>query len=190
MIRYLCSVLAKLMGWKYVAKYPENIGNCVIIGAPHTSNWDFIPAMALLHQAGINAKYVIKSEWMFFPLGLFFKASGALGLDRKKIGRGEAESTTDLMAQLYNGQNDLCLVISPEGTRSPNEKWKTGFYYIAKKAGVPIIMAYADWRTKTIGYSQPINTNDFETDMKKICDFYSDKHGKNDENFKLDKRYR
>src|SRR5690606_5804196 len=112
----------------------------VMIGAPHTSNYDFFLAMAIAHTIGRNAKFVIKNEWVKFPFGLIMKPLGAYGLDRDKIRAGQAMNSTEVMASLFIDEKDLVLMIAPEGTRKATRHWKTGFYYIAQKAGVPIVL--------------------------------------------------
>lgn len=189
-IKFLCSIIAKIWGWKYVSPFPKDVKSCVVIGAPHTSNFDFIPAMFVMFAAKVNGKFAIKKDWLFFPLNMIFGYMGAIGIDRKKIAVGGSASTTDLMANLFKEYHDLCLFIAPEGTRSPNENWKTGFYYIAQKAGVPIVMAYADYETRTVGYSKPMLLSNLENDMKIITNFYRGMEGKNRSNFLLDKNYR
>lgn len=188
MIKAFCSLLLKISGWKYVNTVPENLRSFIFLGAPHTSNHDFVPAMGVAYSLKRNAKFVIKSEWLKFPLGFFLKSAGAIGIDREKLKSGKA-SNTDLMANLFTEYPELVLMISPEGTRSPNENWKTGFYYIAQKAKVPIVLGFADYENKTAGTGLIIYPEDFETDMKKIMDFFRDIKGKRPENFKLDSRY-
>jgi 1-acyl-sn-glycerol-3-phosphate acyltransferase len=190
MIKWLFSFVGKLVGWRYAGNFPVSVGNCIAIGAPHTSNWDFVATMFLIHHSKINAKFIIKHEWTKFPLGLIFNPMGAIGIDRSKIARGEAANTTDLIAGLFDDHDDLVIMISPEGTRSPKHKWKTGFFYIAEKANIPIVMAYADYGTMTVGFSQPLHLTDVKKDMKTITEFFRPMVGKNNDNFKLDKRFR
>lgn len=178
------------MGWHYDGSFPKNIGNCVVIGAPHTSNWDFIPAMSLIYWSKLNAKFLIKAEWMFFPLNYILGAIGAVGVVRNKTDKNKNDNSIENLVSLFQGHKNMSLVMSPEGTRKANPKWKTGFFYIAKKANLPVVMAYADYATKTLGYSQPIYLTDLDSDMKKICEFYKDKTGKNPAQFALDAKYR
>ncbi len=91
---------------------------------------------------------------------------------------------------LFEEIPDLVLMISPEGTRKPNENWKTGFYYIAQKAGVPIVVGYPDYKKKEAGLGLVIYPTNFDDDMKKINEFYSKCTGAKPENFLLDKRFR
>ena len=117
------------------------------------------------------------------------KQTGAIGIDRKEIKKNNSSNTTDLMAELFQKYKDLVLMISPEGTRKPNANWKSGFYYIASKARVPIVLGYADWAKKEAGLGKVIYPTNFEEDMKAIMDFYRNITGKHHQNFKLDERF-
>lgn len=189
MIKPLCSFLFGLSGWTFKNSVPEELRSFVFIGAPHTSNYDFVPAMAVAHRMQRNARFVIKKEWLRFPLNFFFKPLGAIGLDREALKNSKTASNTDVMAALFKQGPELVLMISPEGTRSPNSKWKTGFYYIAQKAGVPIVCGYADYQKKEAGTGLIIYPSDFEQDMKAISDFYRGKTGARPEKFLLDERF-
>ena len=188
MIRTACLFIFKITGWKFVNNVPEEIRSFVMIGAPHTSNYDFIPAMAVSKLCKRNARFVIKSDWLKFPMNIIMVPAGAVGIDRDKI-KEKNQSTTDAMAHLFEEIPDLVLMISPEGTRKPNDNWKTGFYYIAQKAGVPLVLGYDDHAKKEAGLGLVIHLTDFETDMKKISDFYRTVSAAVPENFLLDKRF-
>jgi 1-acyl-sn-glycerol-3-phosphate acyltransferase len=189
MIKFLCSQFFSANGWKFENKLPSDVNAFVMIGAPHTSNWDFVPAMTVAHRVGGKACFVIKQEWLKFPVGLFLKPMGALGVDRSKIKSGAVTSTTDLMANLFKQHKNLILMISPEGTRSPNDEWKSGFWHMAKKAQVPIALAYADYAKKKAGIGRVIYPSDFENDMRQIMNFYRHITPADPAKFKLDKRF-
>lgn len=191
MVKYLCSRITKMWGWKFVDNLPADLGSYVALGAPHTSNWDFVTAMTIIHHAkNVDSKFLIKASWMKFPLNLFFDAIGGVGVDRKAISEKGNINSTDQLSSMFHGKKNIALWVAPEGTRSLNTKWKTGFYYIAKKANVPIVLAYADWKTKTLGLGKVIHlTDDINADMARIMDFYSPMEGKIIENFKIDNRY-
>lgn len=189
MIKFACSLIFRLSGWKYEIHLPKDLRSFIFLGAPHTSNYDFIPAMSMAFFMHRNAKFVIKKEWLKFPMNLFLGPAGAIGIDRNKVKTGSS-STTDAMAQLFNEYPELVLMIAPEGTRSPNESWKTGFYYIAQKAKVPIVLGFADFSKKVAGTGPVIYPTNFEEDMKKIMEFYSSVQGHRPENFKVDHRYK
>jgi 1-acyl-sn-glycerol-3-phosphate acyltransferase len=189
MIRSLFYYFLKLMGWSFKNNIPDDLRSFVFIGAPHTSNFDFIAAMAISRFMKRNARFVIKIEWMRFPFNLFFGPLGAIGVDRS-ASKGEKNlNYTDLMSELFKNNPELVLMIAPEGTRKPNNHWKTGFYYIAQKANVPIVLGYADYKKKEVGLGKIIYPTDFESDMKTIMSFYADKHGRIEKNFLLDERF-
>ena len=184
MLKEVCALIYKASGWKFVNKVPDELRSFVFLGAPHTSNHDFVPGLALCHLMKRNTRFVIKNEWMRFPYGFFMRQAGALGINRSK-----AKSSVKAMADLFVENKDLVMLIAPEGTRRPTGNWKTGFYYIAKEAGVPIVLGYADYAKKEGGFGKVIYPTDFEKDMKEIMEFYKDVKGKHPENFKLDARY-
>ncbi len=189
MIKFGCQVLFKLMGWRYRTATALERRNYVVVCAPHTSNWDFIPAMTVANQLGRSARFVIKNEWLRFPMGLILKPMGALGIDRHKIKSGTVKSSTDLIAHLFAGQTELMLLIAPEGTRSAANEWKSGFWHIAHKAQVPMVLAYADFAKKEAGTGPIIFPTDFEQDMRAIMNFYRGVSACVPEKFKLDQRY-
>ena len=188
MLKFLCSLILKVSGWSFKNELSSDVRSFIFIGAPHTSNYDFIPAMSFAYMLKRNTKFVIKNEWMIFPLNHILKSAGAIGLDRSKL-KGGGVSTTDIMADLFSKYPEMVLMISPEGTRSPNPNWKTGFYYIAQKANVPIVLGYADFEKKIVGIGPMIYPSDFEKDMREIMAFYQQFKGNRPENFKLDSRY-
>lgn len=189
MIKTLCYLVFKLSGWRFKSDIPDSLTSFVFIGAPHTSNFDFIPAMSVCLLMKRNSKFVIKKEWLKFPFSLILGPAGAIGLDRNKIKSHKNSNTTDVMAELFKDIPDLVLMISPEGTRSPNENWKTGFFYIAKKANVPIVLGFADYDKKLAGIGPIIYPNDLDECMTKIMNFYKDIKGRVPDKFKLDSKY-
>ena len=188
MLRPICTLLFKLSGWKFVSNIPNDLRSFVFIGAPHTSNHDIVPAMAVATLMKRNTRFIIKNDWTKFPFGLVMKPAGGIGLDRKKLQSGSS-SNTEIMANLFKEFPELVLMIAAEGTRKPNPHWKTGFYYIAQKANVPIVLGYADFAKKVAGVGKVIYPTDFEKDMREIMEIYRPITGKNPENFKLDERY-
>ena len=188
MKKLFAKILLKL-GWTFKMDLPEDLKSFVFIGAPHTSNLDFFPAMAASHFLNRKTHFAIKDSWLRFPMNLILKPLGAIGIDRKKMKSSSGAHNTDLMAGLFKERADLVLMVSPEGTRSPNPHWKSGFYYIAKKAGVPIVLAYADYDQKVAAVGPIIYPTDFQQDMKTIMEFYEGRRGKRPQNFKLDERY-
>ncbi|MBA2405009.1 MAG: 1-acyl-sn-glycerol-3-phosphate acyltransferase [Bdellovibrionales bacterium] len=189
MFRLFCFLIFKATGWKFVSNVPDDLRSFIFIGAPHTANYDFIMAMAVSYQMKRNARFVIKKEWLKFPLNLFFGPIGGIGIDRNVLKEDKTISNTDLMADLFKQNSELVIMIAPEGTRSANKTWKTGFYYIAQKANVPLVLGFADYKTKTAGMGMVLYPEDFDKDMMKIMQFYKNMEGKVPENFQLDQRY-
>lgn len=185
MLKLICTTIFNLTGWKFKNSIPEEIKSFVFIGAPHTSNYDFIPVMAISSKLKGNVRFVIKNQWLNFPWGALFRQVSAIGVDREKINSGAVKNTTDLISSLFKELPDLVLMISPEGTRGPSPRWKSGFYHIARKANVPIVLGYADYQRKEAGLGKVIFPSDHESDMRTIVDFYKNIRGKNPRNFVL-----
>lgn len=188
----LSKLYLKLTGWKIDPNPPKELqGQCVMICAPHTSNWDFIITLAVMGVLDIKARYAIKKEAMGFPFGPLLRAVGGISIDRssKKAG-GQKKSTVEAIAQLFEQEEKLCLMIAAEGTRSLRREWKTGFYYIALRANVPICLGYLDYEKKIGGFGKVVYpTGDLEKDMAEIMAFFVDKKGKHPENFSIDQRF-
>ncbi|OFY84825.1 MAG: hypothetical protein A3F72_19500 [Bacteroidetes bacterium RIFCSPLOWO2_12_FULL_35_15] len=178
----------KLQGWKITHYLTDEIKRCVIVVAPHTSNWDFIIGMGAIRNMKLNQRFAIKKEWLRFPFKNIFLSLGALPIDRnEKSILGEKRGTVDAMVDLFAHHEELRLVITPEGTRSRVEKWKTGFYYVALKANVPLALGFMDHEKRECGIAGVIYpSGDFKTDMKQIMDFYKNFKGKNPKNFSVD----
>jgi 1-acyl-sn-glycerol-3-phosphate acyltransferase len=149
-----------LIGWKIDPNAPTDIKKCVIVVGPHTSNWDFVLGKMAFMTYGVKAKFLIKKELFFFPLGFILKAMGGIPVDRKKT-----NNLTEAALEYFEKNETMYMVFSPEGTRSYNPKWKKGFYYIAQKAQVPIYICYVDYATKTGGFNSlyyPSGNVDFD----------------------------
>ena len=134
-----------LIGWKSVLNV-EIPSKCVFCVAPHTSNWDFILGIIFYKSMGGTIHFLIKREWFFFPMNVIFKSLGGIPVDRSK-----KSFISEQMVTLFHSNAYFRLAITPEGTRKRSAKWKTGFYYIALNAGVPITLAYIDYSKKEIG---------------------------------------
>ena len=173
-MRYLLSKLFfKILGWKVVGgkDYPDK---CVVICAPHTSNWDFFIGMGYRYIMRIKFKYLMKKE-LFVPLlGKLFQFNGGVPVVRNK-----RSNLVDDVAVLFKNNEKLYFAITPEGTRSWTKKWKTGFYYISLKAKVPILLLKIDYKLKEIGIiSEFYPTGNFNNDMKYIQSKYKDVNAK------------
>lgn len=124
---------------------------------------------------------------MRFPFSLFMKPMGGIAIDRRpRVTGNERESFVEVMTALFNNNEKLIILITPEGTRSKREKWKTGFYHIARAANVPILMGYVDYKTKTTGICNPLYPTDYKKDMRSIMDFYKSIQPKYPEKFSVD----
>ena len=171
-------IIAKLVlfisGWKstYLKEYQAD--KCVMIAAPHTSNWDLIYALAVYWKEGVNAKFLIKDSYTNSLFGFFFKWLGAIGVDRSKN-----TNLVDYAVRLFENNDKLVLLVPAEGKRYRVDKWKTGFYHIAQNAKVPVSLGYLDYKHKIAGTGFLFNlSGDFEKDMQVIEDFYKDKTAK------------
>ena len=179
MLNNFCSwLLYKHWGWtkKVTEAIPDK---CIICLAPHTSNWDFIIGSLYSRAEGMTANFLMKKEWFFWPLGLIFRKMGGIPVYRSKHC-----SMTDSMADVARQSNMFMLCITPEGTRSPNADWKKGFYFIAQKAGIPILLYGVDYEKKEIVCTKTIIPDgDLDLQMKEIKQYYKDFKGKIPENF-------
>lgn len=192
MKRLLGKLFLWLFRWKINPTVPKEVhGQCVMICAPHTSNWDFPIAVSAMAALRVKIRYTIKKEWMRFPFGWFFQWMGAIGINRKPKKEGEErESMVQVMADLFKTNKELCLMVPAEGSRSLRKQWKTGFYYVALAASVPIVMAYLDYSKKDACIGKVLYpTGDLNKDMYEIMEFYKDIKGKFPEKFALDERY-
>ncbi|MFW1859995.1 1-acyl-sn-glycerol-3-phosphate acyltransferase [Acinetobacter defluvii] len=179
------------MGWQIDNHWDLTIDQCVMIAAPHTSNWDALYARLALKALGVNVRITIKDSYMKLPFGPFVRAMGGIGIDRRPKNEGEARpSMVELMTDLFRTHPKLVMLVTPEGTRAKQEKWKTGFYHVAMKAGVPIALAYMDYAKKKTGIGKIVYpSGDYEKEMAEIMGFYAQIHPKFPELFSVDTRY-
>lgn len=154
---------------------------CVLLAAPHTSNYDFVYGRFGATILGMHTRFLIKKEAFKGFLGWMIKKAGGIPVDRRKNNH-----IIDQVAEEFAKNESFFLMITPEGTRSLVKKWKKGFYAIAMKAEVPIGCVYLDYKKKCIGYGMTVYpTGDYEKDLKKIQDFYRDKHPRHPDRFNL-----
>lgn len=180
-----------LMGWQIDNHWDLNINQCVMIAAPHTSNWDALYARLALKALGVNVRITIKDSYMKLPFGPFVRAMGGIGIDRRPKHEGEPRpSMVQLMSDLFKEHPELVMLVTPEGTRAKQEQWKTGFYHVAISAGVPIALAYMDYAKKKTGIGKIVYpTGDYEKDMAEIMAFYAEISAKFPQKFSVDTRY-
>ena len=177
MFAAICKLSLRLLGWKLDPRVPE-ISRYVLIGYPHTSNFDFVLAMLARGALQYQFRFVAKHTLFWWPLGAVMRSLGGIPVDRR-VSTGFIAQLAERFKQAQQSDTHLVIGLMPEGTRSLQPHWKTGFYYLAKAAGVPIVPAYIDYRSHQIGLGMPIyTTNDRQQDLEKIQEFYSDVHGR------------
>jgi 1-acyl-sn-glycerol-3-phosphate acyltransferase len=173
-------VFLKLAGWKIEGALPPGTGKCVLIAAPHTSNWDLPYTLMTAFVLRLHIYWMGKSSIFKPPFGPVMRWLGGIAVNREQSSNLVAASVAALKA----AEGPVQLVVPPEGTRSKTREWKTGFYYIALGAQVPILLAYMDYANKRAGLGpvfQP--TGDIERDMAEIKAFYAPFRGKNAQQF-------
>lgn len=179
MFRWFWILFLKLKGWKTENTFPQELKKCVIIVAPHTSSSDFLIGVALRSIFKIyDAKFLGKAELFKPPFGFIFKWLGGTPVDRKSN-----QNLVEQVVAKFNAHEQFKLALSPEGTRKKVTQLKTGFYYIAKQANVPIVMVGFDFEQKAAICSEPFFVSDNEAeDFKKIIAFFAPIKGKVPEN--------
>lgn len=167
----------EILGWKIEGNTnfsKDSINKAVIIAAPHTSWHDFYIGVLLRKITGVKTNFIGKKELFKWPLGYYFRAMGG-----KPVDRDAKSNMVDQIVSLFKAENEFRLTLAPEGTRKKVESWKTGFYYIAKEANVPIIMFTLDFEHKRNVVSEPFYpTDDIEKDFEYIRNFYKGVLGK------------
>ena len=166
------------MGWtaNVTEVHPDK---CIICLAPHTSNWDFLIGQLYNRANGLKSNFLMKKEWFFWPLGPIFKRMGGIPVYRQKH-----TSMTDTLASTVLQAHSFRLCITPEGTRKRVEDWKKGFYFIAQKAGIPILLYGLDYERKLIQCTKTIiPSGDVDADMRSIKLYFKDFKGRKPENF-------
>lgn len=172
--RRLAHIILRLIGWRTHAIRPHT-ARYVLIGAPHTSNWDFGLMLLLMAAEQLPIRFMGKDTLFRGPLGPLMRSLGGIPVNRR-----ERRKLVDQVAAKFEEYDDLIIGIAPEGTRSKTSHWKTGFYYIALKAKVPIAMAYLDYGNKIIGVGPNfMPSGDLKADFEIIREFYTGVVGKN-----------
>lgn len=180
-MRGFANLILKLAGWKIVGKIPQDVKKCVIIAAPHTSNWDFVIGRLAYWSLGVPVKFLIKKEAFNHPLGSLVKKMGGIPVDRKK-----STNLVDQVAALFQEYEILNVIVTPEGTRKLVHNWKRGYYYIALKAEVPLVLGFADYNKKEAGFGPVFHpSGDYDKDIIEIEDFYKKLTAKYPEQFNL-----
>lgn len=178
MLRPLYLLIFKLLGWKISGDIPRELKKYIIAVAPHTSNWDFplgVMARSILRIK--NARFLGKHSLFKPPFGWFFRALGGYPVDRSS-----SHDVVQQVVDIFSAHDDFILALAPEGTRKKVDKLRTGFYYIAKGAKIPIVPVGFDFATKQVVIGQPMMpTDDFNHDMDVLLQFYKRMKGKNPE---------
>ena len=181
MLKAFCKwLLYKKGGWtlNITEDHPDKFIICL---APHTSNWDFILGLFYSRAEGMKSNFLMKKEWFFWPLGPLFRHWGGI-----PVWRSKKTSMTDQLAETARQSKTFMLCITPEGTRSANPDWKKGFYFIAQKAGIPILLYGVDYERLLIQCTKTIVPNgDVEGQMRDIKLYFKDFKGKKPENFSI-----
>jgi len=173
----------KLLGWKITGDV-SYLSKSVIIFAPHTSYYDAVYGKLFLNEIGINHIFLSKKELFFFPMNIILKWYGSVSVQKGH------KNTINQIVDIINTSQSTHIVLSPEGTRKKAIKWNKGFYYMALKSKVPIVVGFIDFKKKEVGIKSVIyDIEDYSSVMHKINLMYNDIQGKCPENFTLDKRF-
>jgi 1-acyl-sn-glycerol-3-phosphate acyltransferase len=173
-LRLITNLIFRLVGWRVEGNLPD-LPKYVIIAAPHTSNWDFLMFLGVIFHLRGTVKFMGKAELFRNPFGWFFYYCGGIPVDRSK-----SSGLVDQMVDACEKSDKFILTIAPEGTRHQVTEWKMGFYHIAKKAGIPIVMAIVDGKKKTMRVGQVFHpTENMEEDIKAIQGYFAGMVGLN-----------
>ena len=174
----ISKIIFSFLGWRIIG---DNIfpNKCVLIAVPHTSNWYFFYARLYSYIVKIKPKYLAKKE-LFVPfISYLIKLNGGIPVDRSKNNK-----LVDFLSKKIIDSKTIILSLSPEGTRKKVDKWKTGFYYIAQKSNVPIVIVGINYKKKEIGIIDKLSpTSNIKNDMKRIQEQLTNISGKNEKNF-------
>jgi len=173
--RGIAQFLMTLFGWRIAADIP-NLPKFVLVGAPHTSNWDFILTMGTLFALNVKIFWLGKRSLFRWPYGGIMEWLGGVPVDRASQGAGVVDQTIEA----FNSHDKFVIAVMPEATRSKVQEWKTGFYHIAQGADVPIVLVRFDYGRKVMGVGPTIEpTGDLTADMAEIQSHYVGVEGKN-----------
>jgi len=172
--RRIALSLLRLGGWRMVGAFPD-LAKAVLIGAPHSSNWDGFWGFAVKVALGLDIRIFAKHQLFWWPLGLLLRRLGVI-----KVNRDASRGLVEQIARRFDDETQFWIGIAPEGTRSRVERWKPGFWKIAKAAGVPVVPAYFHYPEKIIGIGEPFYlSDDMDADLARIRAWYAPWRGKN-----------
>jgi len=182
LLRGLSRVVLRLQGWEVRGSLPPEGAKCVLIAAPHTSNWDLPYTLMVAFCLHLHIYWMGKASLFRWPFGAVMRWLGGIPVDRSKSNQLVATAAAAISA----AEGPLQLVVPPEGTRGKTRHWKTGFYFIALQAQVPIVLAYMDYARKISGLGPVfVPTGDVEKDMQEIKRFYAGFRGRNEDQFSV-----
>jgi 1-acyl-sn-glycerol-3-phosphate acyltransferase len=171
--RLIARAFLKITGWSAQGE-PPVARRCVLIAAPHTSNWDFFYLLAFAWLYGVRIQWMGKQQLFAWPFGGVMRLLGGVAVQRDRRSDLVAQ-----MARVIDESESICLVVPAEGTRRYVPHWKSGFYHIARTAEVPIVLSYLDYTRRVGGFGPAIiPTGDVRADMEEIRNFYAGKQGK------------
>ena len=179
MVRAFCRwLLYRQMGYRF-EETVERPRKYIIALAPHTSNWDFIMALLFMGAESFQCGFMMKKEWFFWPLGPIFRSMGGIPVYREKN-----RSVTDILGQQAREADEFRLCITPEGTRRRQPEWKKGFYYIALKGELPILLYGLDFKRRLIRCTKQVIPNgDYDTQIKEIKQYFEGFQGYHPDQF-------
>jgi len=178
-VKKIASSILRLLGWKCLPTPQEQPKHSIICVAPHTSNLDFIIGKLYYLTQGKPHSFLMKKSWFFFPLGYLLKAIGGIPVNRDKKG-----DMVTRLADYIKSQEEAHIAITPEGTRSYREEWKSGFYRIALAAGIDIELAVIDYKRKEVGIFEVFTpTGDLDKDIAYIRSRFSKEQAKYPEKY-------
>lgn len=170
MRRAIARLVLRLSGWRAVGHVPRA---GILVGAPHTSNWDWVAMLLLTWRDGVQARVLIKRELFRGPLAPLLRVTGGIPLDRSSPG-----ATVRALLDEARRDERFLLVLAAEGTRDRTDYWKSGFYTIAQQTGLPVVLGFIDGPSRTMGFGPTLTpSGDVTADMDLVRAFYADKRG-------------
>ncbi len=167
-----CGWILRICGWAVVFRWPP-VPKCVVIFYPHTSNWDFVWGLLAYNSLGWEVHWCAKDDWFRGPLGILARALGGIAVNRR-----ERTGFVEQLKREYDQADELYVAITPEGTRSRTDHWKSGFYHLARAVGTPVGLGFIDKPSRRIGIDTYIALSGRqEEDLARMRAYYADKRG-------------